>query len=177
MCTYLLQLAFQRGCITAEERSRVFGVMRQLGLALWHEVCTLDVLMQVLQPFSAVSCSTYHGLLPLCVLLCVVIEVMLCIPLTMLVILDCLFQGLEDTTRQRDGIQRVPFMNGIGEAVFVNDIQREEVAQAAEYVSALHQEQLAEAAQNNGFLANSITPLEPVPDSVKQYIREPALSH
>ena len=38
-----------------------------------------------------------------------------------------------------------PFMNGIGEAVFVNDIQREEVAQAAEFVSALHQEQLAEA--------------------------------
>lgn len=68
-------------------------------------------------------------------------------------------------------------MNGIGEAVFVNDIQREEVAQAAEFVSALHQEQLAEAAQNNGFLENSIAPLEPIPDSVKQYIREPALSH
>lgn len=44
----LLQLAFQRGFITAEERARVFGVMRSLGLALWHEVCTLDVLMQVL---------------------------------------------------------------------------------------------------------------------------------
>jgi hypothetical protein len=25
----------------------VFGVMRQLGLAIWHEVCTTDVLMQV----------------------------------------------------------------------------------------------------------------------------------
>ncbi|KAL3154556.1 hypothetical protein ABBQ32_014013 [Trebouxia sp. C0010 RCD-2024] len=125
------QLAFQRGLITAEERARVFGVMRSLGLAIWHEVCTLDVLMQ----------------------------------------------GLEDTTRQRDGIQRVPFMNGIGEAVFVNDIQQEEVAQAAEFVSALHQEQLAEAAQNNGYLANSITPLEPVPESVKQFIREPVMSH
>ena len=86
-------------------------------------------------------------------------------------------QGLEDTTRQRDGIQRVPFMNGIGEAVFVNDIQREEVAQAAEFVSALHQEQLAEAVHNDGFLANSITPLEPVPESVKQYIRQPAMTH
>lgn len=68
-------------------------------------------------------------------------------------------------------------MNGIGEAVFVNDIQQEEVAQAAEFVSALHQEQLAEAAQNNGYLANSITPLEPVPESVKQFIREPVMSH
>lgn len=44
----LLQLAFQRGLITAEERARVFGVMRSLGLAIWHEVCTLDVLMQVM---------------------------------------------------------------------------------------------------------------------------------
>lgn len=44
---WVLQLAYQRGYITAEERSRVFGVMRSLGLALWHEVCTLDVLMQV----------------------------------------------------------------------------------------------------------------------------------
>ena len=44
---WLVQLAFQRGYITAEERSRVFDVMRHLGLALWHEVCSLDVLMQV----------------------------------------------------------------------------------------------------------------------------------
>ena len=68
-------------------------------------------------------------------------------------------------------------MKGIGEAVFVNDIQQEEVAQAAKYVSALHQEQLTEVAHNNGFLANSITPLEPVPESVKQYIKEPVLAH
>ncbi len=44
---YVLQLAYQRGYISAEERRRVFGVMRQLGLAIWHEVCTTDVLMQV----------------------------------------------------------------------------------------------------------------------------------
>ncbi|KAL0055706.1 hypothetical protein WJX82_003462 [Trebouxia sp. C0006] len=125
------QLAYQRGYISAEERRRVFGVMRQLGLAIWHEVCTTEVLMQ----------------------------------------------GLEDTTRQRDGIQRVPFMKGIGEAVFVNDIAREEVELAAQYVSQLHAEQLAEAAHNNGYLANSITPLEPVPQSVKQFIREPAMAH
>ncbi|DBB04101.1 TPA: hypothetical protein ACH3X1_013153 [Trebouxia sp. C0004] len=125
------QLAYQRGFISAEERRRVFGVMRQLGLAIWHEVCTTDVLMQ----------------------------------------------GLEDTTRQRDGIQRVPFMKGIGEAVFVNDIVREEVELAAQYVSQLHAEQLAEAAHNNGYLANSITPLEPVPQSVKHFRREPAMAH
>lgn len=125
------QLAYQRGYISSEERRRVFGVMRQLGLAIWHEVCTVEVLMQ----------------------------------------------GLEDTTRQRDGVQRVPFMKGIGEAEFVNDIEEEEVARAADYVSKLHAEQLAEAAHNNGYLANSITPLEPVPQSVKQFIREPAMAH
>lgn len=71
MCAYLLQLAFQRGCITAEERSRVFGVMRQLGLALWHEVCTLDVLMQVL--LLAVLCCPAVPILvvaPVCIVLC-----------------------------------------------------------------------------------------------------------
>lgn len=68
-------------------------------------------------------------------------------------------------------------MSGIGAAVFVNDITKAEVAQAAQFVSALHQQQLAEAAQNDGYLANSITPLEPVPESVKQYIREPVLTH
>ena len=67
-------------------------------------------------------------------------------------------------------------MNGIGEAVFVNDIQEEEVVQAAQYISRLHAEQLQEAAHNNGYLVNSITPLEPVPQSVKQYIREPAMA-
>ena len=43
----MLQLAYQRGFISADERRRVFGVMRQLGLAIWHDVCTVDVLMQV----------------------------------------------------------------------------------------------------------------------------------
>lgn len=85
-------------------------------------------------------------------------------------------QGLEDTTRQRDGYQRVPYMKGIGGAEFINDITREEVAQAAQHVSQLHAQQLTEAAHNNGYLANSITPLEPVPQSVKQYIREPVLA-
>lgn len=84
-------------------------------------------------------------------------------------------QGLEDTTRQRDGQQRVPYMKGIGAAVFINDITREEVARAAHYVSQLHAQQVAEAANNNGYLANSITPLEPLPKSVKQFVRAPAM--
>lgn len=85
-------------------------------------------------------------------------------------------QGLEDTTRQRDGHQRVPYMKGIGGAEFINDITREEVANAAEHISRIHVKQLAEAANNNGYLKNSITPLEPVPQSVKQYIREPVMA-
>lgn len=39
-------------------------------------------------------------------------------------------QGLEDMTRTRDGLQRVPLMSGIGEAVFVYDITREEMGAA-----------------------------------------------
>lgn len=50
-----LQLAYQRSMITKQERDRVFNVMRTLGLALWHEVCTLDVLMQVNFFFALVS--------------------------------------------------------------------------------------------------------------------------
>jgi 3-dehydroquinate synthase len=40
-------------------------------------------------------------------------------------------QGLKDTTKARDGLQRVPLMLGIGGAVFVNDISHAEVASAA----------------------------------------------
>lgn len=34
-------------------------------------------------------------------------------------------------TRTRDGLQRTPLMNGIGAAVFVNDISEQEMAAAA----------------------------------------------
>lgn len=40
-------------------------------------------------------------------------------------------QGLKDTTKARDGLQRVPLMMGIGDAVFVNDISLAEVRSAA----------------------------------------------
>ena len=43
-----LQLAYQRGMITLDERERVFKVMTNLGLALWHDVCDdHDMLWQV----------------------------------------------------------------------------------------------------------------------------------
>lgn len=40
-------------------------------------------------------------------------------------------KGLKDTTKARDGLQRLPLMQGIGAAVFVNDISEEEVRLAA----------------------------------------------
>lgn len=42
-----------------------------------------------------------------------------------------ILQGLKDTTKARDGLQRVPLMSGIGCAVFVNDISPAEVHDAA----------------------------------------------
>jgi hypothetical protein len=40
-------------------------------------------------------------------------------------------QGLKDTTKARDGFQRMPLMNGIGNAAFVDDVETHEVARAA----------------------------------------------
>ncbi len=40
-------------------------------------------------------------------------------------------QGLKDTTKARDGLQRVPLMNGIGIARFVDDISYVELRNAA----------------------------------------------
>jgi hypothetical protein len=40
-------------------------------------------------------------------------------------------QGLDDMTRTRDGLQRVPLMSGIGAAVFADDITQQEMAAAA----------------------------------------------
>ena len=58
-------------------------------------------------------------------------------------------QGLADSTRARDGYQRVPIMSGIGSAVFVNDLADEEVTQAATYVAYLHSQK------------NNILPVQP----------------
>lgn len=43
-----VQIAFQRGYITASERDRTFAVMHQLGLALWHDACSnIPMLLRV----------------------------------------------------------------------------------------------------------------------------------
>lgn len=40
-------------------------------------------------------------------------------------------QGLVDTTKARDGLQRVPLMDGVGAAVFADDLTEAELRDAA----------------------------------------------
>lgn len=62
-------------------------------------------------------------------------------------------QGLEDMTRARDGLQRVPLMNGIGAAQFVNDIASDEMDAAAnrllQYAAAHGDAAAVQAVQRN----------------------------
>lgn len=51
-----------------------------------------------------------------------------------------MLQGLTDTTKARDGQQRVPLMAGIGNAIFVNDISQAEVMSAACVLNTLAQQ-------------------------------------
>ena len=62
-------------------------------------------------------------------------------------------QGLEDTTKARDGFQRMPLMDSIGAATFVNDLTRDELVAAASYISIRH------VAQQQ--VINSILPIAP----------------
>ena len=48
---------------------------------------------------------------------------------------DLLMKALAESTSHRDGLQRVPLSHGIGRAVFVNDLTREEVRGAAKYLA------------------------------------------
>ena len=52
-------------------------------------------------------------------------------------------QGLQDTTKARDGLQRVPLMKGIGNAVFVNDISQVGLSILAVKVSLWHASKLS----------------------------------
>jgi hypothetical protein len=45
-------------------------------------------------------------------------------------------KALADSTSHRDGFQRVPLSRGLGNAVFVNDLTRTEICNAAEYLAA-----------------------------------------
>lgn len=49
---------------------------------------------------------------------------------------DFLWSALQDTTKHRNGSQRVPLTKGIGETVFVNDITRSELAGATSRLNA-----------------------------------------
>ena len=56
-----LQLAFQRGMLTEDERDRVFNVMTALGLRLWDDVCTVPVLMKVRSQCALVQATCWLG--------------------------------------------------------------------------------------------------------------------
>lgn len=68
----------------------------------------------------------------------------------------CCSQGLKDTTKARDGLQRVPLMDGIGAANFVNNITREEIESAS---SVLHK--IAEANKGVGLSPNTVSSVVP----------------
>lgn len=42
-----------------------------------------------------------------------------------------------DTKKARDGLQRVPLMNGVGAAKFVNDVTQQEIVDAAGVLKAI----------------------------------------
>jgi len=48
---------------------------------------------------------------------------------------DLLMKGLAESTSHRDGLQRVPLSSGIGKAVFINDLTRNEIRSAAKYLA------------------------------------------
>jgi 3-dehydroquinate synthase len=47
---------------------------------------------------------------------------------------ELLMHALAESTSHRDGLQRVPLSKSIGDAIFVNDLTRSEIAQAATYL-------------------------------------------
>jgi 2-epi-5-epi-valiolone synthase len=67
---------------------------------------------------------------------------------------ELLMKALADSTSHRDGLQRVPLSRGLGRAVFVNDLTREEICSAAEHLAA----RAARPAQNYEDAAHSVTP-------------------
>lgn len=84
-------------------------------------------------------------------------------------------QGLRDTTLQRDGLQRMPVMCGIGNATFLNDINEAEVAQAASFVARLHKEQAHASRPTHESLSmgNTISPFgKSLPKSIQQIINK-----
>ncbi|MFC4335406.1 sedoheptulose 7-phosphate cyclase [Salininema proteolyticum] len=60
--------------------------------------------------------------------------------------LGALANALEDTTRHRGGLQRLPLPYGIGSATFANDVTTSEIAEALETIKALSPENAKVAA-------------------------------
>ena len=71
-------------------------------------------------------------------------------------ICKCCLQGLTDTTKARDGQQRVPLMAGIGNAIFVNDITHAEIRSAACVLLAIAQQ--ADQVHSNVVPVRAATP-------------------
>jgi 3-dehydroquinate synthetase/predicted NBD/HSP70 family sugar kinase len=57
--------------------------------------------------------------------------------------LDLLWDGLADTRRHRDGMQRIPLLREVGDAVFVNDVDRAELRAALRGLQAIETTQAA----------------------------------
>lgn len=52
---------------------------------------------------------------------------------------DMLYKGLMDAVEHRHGKQRIPLITGIGSAICVNDITREELAEAVKELDMVHE--------------------------------------
>ncbi len=48
---------------------------------------------------------------------------------------DLIENALNDSIKHRDGLQRVPLTDGLGEVIFVNDLSREELGRALKYIN------------------------------------------
>ena len=161
-----------------EERNRVFRVMKRLQLPFWHPVCCTQLFYKVPSALLAVlfqmifwqSCFRCEVVRTACC--CTTVECHdECAPFQSDCATEvrlktdpsqqhadlwliCACQGLLDTTKARDGLQRVPLMAGIGAATFVNDLTREEIAVAAKQLHLF-----AEAA--SGAVASNIVAARP----------------
>lgn len=82
-------ISVHRGLVTVAEASRIFSVMRALGLPVTHPSMSVDVLVR----------------------------------------------ALIDTTRHRNGLQRLPLPTGIGAATFVNDLTPGDIEAALNILS------------------------------------------
>ena len=120
-------MSYNRGLISASQRDRVFDVMKALQLPTKHAVCNAALFnkARILQEYGWSMCCHQRSA-SLCYASCTLTALLLLFTRS-----GCPSQGLHDTTKARDGLQRMPLMQGIGHAVFVNDVTCDEVTAAA----------------------------------------------